>query len=293
MGMDIITGRNYIGDPTRDGLLSATKELLAPTLMPIWVQSVLLEGGAGVTGRLTRGAGEFMGLRTYPESAWQSFEDFAEEMTGKDYDELSNLEKDKVKDTDEGARLWQEYIEEQEHRGRAESGTGKMFADFRQIDQTAYDKEEALVREIQAGPKAGETPSDFMRRKMDAYAEIQSVRSAQREQAMTSAGVKEEGGPPEDPIDRAIWQYYKAFDLARLGSGEFDWDRYDKFRAMAESTWTDEQKQAVADEESREGNHPEFIQTFLKAREKLRPYWETDERMRDAYRVNNLSLIHI
>ena len=68
-GIDLLTGRNYIGDPTRDGMLSFGKEMLAGNMLPIWVQSVLLEGG-NVTGRVTRGITEFFGGRAYPESLW-------------------------------------------------------------------------------------------------------------------------------------------------------------------------------------------------------------------------------
>ena len=67
--MDLITGKDFIGDPTRDGLPSLTRTVLAENLLPIWVQSVALEGG-DFAGRVTRGIGEFGGMRAYPQSAY-------------------------------------------------------------------------------------------------------------------------------------------------------------------------------------------------------------------------------
>ena len=64
--IDLITGRSYIGDPTRDGMLSFSKEILAGNLLPIWVQSALLEGG-NIKGRTARGLAEFFGGRAYPD----------------------------------------------------------------------------------------------------------------------------------------------------------------------------------------------------------------------------------
>lgn len=68
-GIDLLTGKSYIGDPTRDGMLSFSKEVLAGNLLPIWVQSTLLEGG-NTGGRSVRGLAEFFGWRAYPESLW-------------------------------------------------------------------------------------------------------------------------------------------------------------------------------------------------------------------------------
>ena len=68
-GIDLLTGKSYIGDPTRDGLLSFSKEILGGNLLPIWVQSTLLEGG-NAGGRTVRGLAEFFGWRAYPEPLW-------------------------------------------------------------------------------------------------------------------------------------------------------------------------------------------------------------------------------
>ncbi|KKN72904.1 hypothetical protein LCGC14_0406080 [marine sediment metagenome] len=89
--MDLISGKDFMGDPTRDGLPSLTKTILAENLLPIWVQSVALEGG-DFAARVTRGIGEFGGMRAYPQSAYAELKDrqdeLAQEQYGVTWDEL-------------------------------------------------------------------------------------------------------------------------------------------------------------------------------------------------------------
>ncbi|GAH12344.1 unnamed protein product, partial [marine sediment metagenome] len=70
-GYDLLTGRDYIGDPTRDGMLRLNKTIFAENLLPIWTQSVLLEGEGPLetppAGLAIRGGAEFLGARGYPQ----------------------------------------------------------------------------------------------------------------------------------------------------------------------------------------------------------------------------------
>lgn len=81
---DLITGKNFIGDPTRDGLPSLTKTVLGENLLPIWVQSVSFEGG-DFSGRVTRAAAEFAGMRGYPAGAYMELRDLQDELAQKQY----------------------------------------------------------------------------------------------------------------------------------------------------------------------------------------------------------------
>ena len=97
--IDLLTGRSYIGDPTRDGMLSFAKEVLAGNLLPIWVQSTLLEGGT-VLGRTARGIAEFLGGRAYPEPLWEEVgqlrDKYAQQDYGAKYDTLNRAQIDKL-----------------------------------------------------------------------------------------------------------------------------------------------------------------------------------------------------
>jgi len=98
--VDLITGRSYIGDPTRDGMLSFSKEILAGNLLPIWVQSTLMEGG-DVKGRTWRGFAEFFGGRAYPEPLWDEVRKLREKYAKQDFDikyeDLNRAQIDKLK----------------------------------------------------------------------------------------------------------------------------------------------------------------------------------------------------
>ncbi len=100
-GLDLLTGRNYIGDPTRDGMLSFSKEIIAGNLLPIWVQSTLLEGG-DVKGRTIRGIAEFFGGRAYPESVWDEVGRLRDKYSQQDfktkYEDLNRMQIDRLKD---------------------------------------------------------------------------------------------------------------------------------------------------------------------------------------------------
>lgn len=89
--MDLITGKDYIGDPTRDGLMSLTKTVIGENLLPIWVQSTIFEGG-NIQGRMTRALAEFGGARGYPMGAYgelRSLQDkLAQERYGMSWEEL-------------------------------------------------------------------------------------------------------------------------------------------------------------------------------------------------------------
>ena len=67
-GFDLLSGKDFLGDPTRDGLLQMS-ETVAERFMYIWAQSMFLEKGlfeGDVRGALVRGATEFAGWRAYP-----------------------------------------------------------------------------------------------------------------------------------------------------------------------------------------------------------------------------------
>lgn len=83
-GLDILIGKNYVGDPTREGLPQFTREVVAKNLMPIWVQSVLLEPGSPEE-RVLRGGVEFTGGRAYPESSWQTYTQKRDTLAQQDY----------------------------------------------------------------------------------------------------------------------------------------------------------------------------------------------------------------
>ena len=64
--LDLFTGRDYLGDPTRDTPMTFTKHV-AKKFMPIYAGSILMDGG-DFPQRTLRGGTEFIGGRAYPFS---------------------------------------------------------------------------------------------------------------------------------------------------------------------------------------------------------------------------------
>ena len=175
-GVDLITGRSYIGDPTRDGLMSFSKEILAGNLLPIWVQSTLLEGG-NTGGRTARGLAEFFGWRAYPEPLWDEVRRLRDKYASQDFrtdykelnrgqiDELGSNHPDLV-ELEEKARLEQaERGNEFEHafylireeavkeRNDALESAATLLLDGT-ITKYDYDKERGYARPYYSGGMA-------------------------------------------------------------------------------------------------------------------------------------------
>ncbi len=88
---DLFSGSDYLGEPITNDFsgnpldsLKAFGELIKEDLMPIWVSSVLFEGGTP-DDRATRGVGEFGGLRTY-QYPDVTLDEVIKELFGKDED---------------------------------------------------------------------------------------------------------------------------------------------------------------------------------------------------------------
>lgn len=90
--IDILTGRNYIGEPVRPDILTFGKEVFARNLMPLTLESILFEGG-NIGERLVRGAAQFLGMRSYPLTEWDILTNlrkrYAQSDFGTKYEELN------------------------------------------------------------------------------------------------------------------------------------------------------------------------------------------------------------
>ena len=137
-GIDLITGRSYIGDPTRDGMLSFSKEIIGGNLLPIWVQTVLMEGG-DVKGRTARGIAEFLGGRAYPESVWNEVgklrDKYAKQDFNAKYEDLNRMRIDKLRNNHPDLK----DLEDKAQLEGAERGT--------EFEKWVYETREQIVSE--------------------------------------------------------------------------------------------------------------------------------------------------
>ena len=140
--VDLLTSRNYIGDPVRSDVATFTKEMLVKNFLPIWVENVVYEGGE-LSQKLLRGAGEFFGGRAYPETESDQVnrlrERYAAKEYGRKYEELNNSEKDSLRDKyDDLAK-----IEEEAKVYWAERGSG--------IERFYFNEKQRITDERNAG----------------------------------------------------------------------------------------------------------------------------------------------
>ena len=176
--IDIWTGSNFIGDPTRDGMLSFTREIAAPSVMPIWTTTVLLEGGGNLGQRALRGVAEFVGFRAYETPPIQKFISYIEKQENKRYDQIPDVDRERYKRHDETAKgLWEDHLADQQTRGRepealaeirtageqristVNEGAGRVadgtlpYWDLRKLIQDSGQKTGAIYDHIRANPK--------------------------------------------------------------------------------------------------------------------------------------------
>jgi len=174
--IDLITGRNFIGDPTRDSMMHFTKEVLIGNLTPIWVENALMEGGTTLE-RGVRGLVEFLGGRAYPETTWDKVkplrEKYAKEDFGTDYESLNSAQIDELKRNhsdlaklEEGAsKEWAEkgtdferwYFDETERVVKQRNENLELAAQALldgKISKYEYDNQRGYIRPYYSGGRA-------------------------------------------------------------------------------------------------------------------------------------------
>lgn len=174
--IDILTGRNFIGDPSRDNLWSFTENVVLENLLPVWMQSTLLEGG-DVKNRVVRGAAEFVGARAYPDTVWSEVrnlrEVYAKQQFGERYENLRSAErKDLLREHPDLADLEKQGDMEMAERGSeftqwrlvaTETSKKDMHDSLEQyaialeagaITRYEYDKNRARIRAYYSGEQS-------------------------------------------------------------------------------------------------------------------------------------------
>ena len=228
-GLDILTGRNYIGDPTRDGMLSFAKEILAPALMPIWIQGVALEGG-DVRGRIARGAAELIGFRAYPISVFQHLDQEANRIFGQEYQELEPYQRDLIRET--------EQVEKAEKRRPL---TGDLVEYFKKLDAIEEERLKRLA-ELPSLYRRGDTSG-----LVNAYRRIEDEMRGRRIQESIDRDFDDVEVDDPDPGKRALAQYYATFDdpSVKTEAGNFVPNMLERLFNALRSRWTEEQRQYV------------------------------------------------
>ena len=96
-GWDLMEGRNYMGEPTTENWGQVANTVLTENLLPFWASGQIADqpraGWQAVPS-------EMMGLRGYPKSTWERFQDHFDyhsvKETGKTWNEMTKLERAKI-----------------------------------------------------------------------------------------------------------------------------------------------------------------------------------------------------
>ena len=279
--LDLLNGRDYLGDKTRDSVLHFFENIVAPNLMPIWVQGTLLEGG-DLFQRGTRGAAEFAGFRAYPQSPIAKYISYVEQQTGAKYEDLTREQRKEFKVEDaRGRELWEEFLKDQEARGR-DNKTLTMIRGFRE-DRTT-ELEEAVD-----ATKAGTITWPELRGRIQETGAAMAAKVEGLENDPSHAGNLEElRQTPDDelPPDEAYRRYNEIIHDPELDQVDgFDFDirdrRVQEFRNLiGEELWATVMENLRLDR----ADYPPEVQQYYQDQETVKPYWKVgqDYRLADA-----------
>lgn len=293
--MDLITGKNYIGDPTRDGLPSLTKTVLGENLLPIWVQSVAFEGG-DFSGRVVRGMSEFAGMRGYPAGAYMELRDLQDELSQRQYGvsweelgmrpdgmalqmritgespELQELNKTAAEESEKFARseqlVWNEY-------GRQVDRIGNIVT--QELNQAALqfeatgDGSQLRDRVNQAYWLKAQTMKDLL--KQEEFAIVKE----QFESPLTPE--QREGMQPQKLLYRDYNELMYADDMFDE-FGEYRFGEADRRRQLFVQQYGIEALNSVEIViGERRADEPTAVKLLRQARVVLQPYWDIERRV--------------
>lgn len=269
-GIDLWTGKDYMGDPVRDGLLSFSKHI-AKRFMPIYIASMALEGG-DLEGRMVRGGAEFGGWRGYPFSPSQVRNEVrakiqAEMGLGDDWDKLNPFERHQVNNHPEVVKA-QKAVQD---KGLARQDD---YAEYRQKDTDIRDwAKNAIETEFEQYGYSERTRERIDKVETERAIRVNQLRKDNAEALEFLADLE----PRKSEVDQAIAVYRLAMNDEKNpwidpDTREPDFQKRDEILSdLREELGSDLLEQV---EEAIHLNDPPLVKELRAARKFLRPYWD-------------------
>jgi len=290
--MDLITGKNYMGDPTRDGLPNLTKTLLGENLLPIWVQSVAFEGG-DFSGRVTRGLAEFGGMRGYPAGAYTEVQELQDRLSqsqyGMSWEELGvrpdgmSLQMRITRESPQLQELQQKAAGESEKYARGEQLVWNEYG--RQVDYIGN----VVTKELSQASNQFMATRDggTLRERVNQAYWLKAQMLNELLQRDDFALVKEQFDKPLSPEQRAEMQpqklMYRDYNEMMYSPdmfddyGEYRFDEANRRRDLFVQQYGMDSLNAVEMViGERRADEPEAVKMLRQARETLKPYWDIE-----------------
>ena len=246
--IDLMLGSDFIGEPAYRGeniveKFENTARPLAQNAVPLWIWSALMENSGSldwqsqVKGRITRGAGEFAGLRAFPQGASTILREASWDYYATNYDKLEPFQKELLQ------KLTNDHLEQiqKEQLERGTSDFAVYYGNLKRIDHEFHDSLKAYMTIY---PDSPEGNRDLLFR----FGKLKDYRRGQRKEVGVDIEFEEHDVNNKDPIKRALAQYYSLFDDPEVrvpNTNTINWIKWDDKYDILMATLTSEQQLAI------------------------------------------------
>jgi hypothetical protein len=287
--VNVIENKNYVGEPFETPADWA--KYVGSRILPISVSSTLFEKG-NQDARVF--AGNIMGLRTFPKSAWELREEVRNRLSqsqyGKNYDSLPELDKRRIDDNEEIQSLSQEADRSTELRGglsykflqrqQEHDAARKIYVDTLNKAQYAFD----------SGAITGSQFRETMRQAGYALGKSYEQIDSQPEYKEVMEKLNKGTAAPVEVKDQAYNELVSAsYDDRFVDSqtGVFDFQAYRDYRKSIRSKYGEEVWNYIEQREAEARKDlPVLAQEYYKARDILEPYWAVQDEVEKLFGKN-------
>ncbi len=293
-GLDVITGKNYMGDPTRNNLLSLSKTVIAENVLPLWIQSVAFEGG-DITTRAAGAAMQFVGMRQYPLTPTQERDNLrnqlAQEKYGMTWDELASstgpgkLTQRQLEN--ESPELAQATAEADQPPVRGGEAT-TWYAWRKEGESIEADYQKRITLAAREFKKIGDGIT--FREKVNEAATIRRAAYNQRNAKTDYADIQTALNEPLDkegmnPLDVARVEYYRIMSSPDLYDefGNYKFDLADTRRQQFVRQYGQDAMNYIEEWAGTKWQEPDELKVLRQAQQLLRPYWNIENQVWAKY----------
>jgi len=226
-GVDLLSGYNYVGEPTRNemgdlrGWAQAVPTVLLPNFVPIWAQAALLEGGTP-SERAVGATAEFVGGRGYPLTRTQMMQQYHQqdpESRDTPWDELPWSTR----------RQYDKRLTEETGDPGYRGPKGPLKREIDQIEQAHIE----AIAEIAENYLSDEpfSPGHSPRYAKELIAQAKANKNNElhgpggKYQELYGTDEREE--PEKNTLEHVRWSYYQLYANATNAQGEIDWDEFE------------------------------------------------------------------
>ena len=274
-GWDMIEGRDYIGEPSREDSMQVFNTMVSENVMPFWLSGMLLdEPKAGAIAPPS----EFLGMRSMPVSKWERFVMHfnikSEKDLGQSWDELDKLKRSKImKKYPELQEIQDESYELNALRERRED-VADYRAELRQLKDTYDMKLQEITKYFQTPD--GIRGKEFRQRRSElgsAFALSYEMLEEEFEEVITE--LRENAQNPRAHVEDIAYDLYVeqvvAGNFYNEEDGEFDFSAKKRAQELFREEYGDATYAYIQQRLLRDNY---LLQELDLGREAISPYWE-------------------